>query len=78
MAEIKVKRYKCRECGHEQSIQTNHYGECYSWGSHNACPSCPPYKRPTTWECIEPTPIDAWIPKPWTTVTLKDIVKEKE
>lgn len=47
------KRYRCRECGHEKIIQTNHYGACYGIEPWNLCPTCPPYKRPNTWDCQE-------------------------
>lgn len=56
---IKAKRYACKRCGHVRKIETNHYGECYSLGRHNACPACPPWaKYPefgghTTWVCKE-------------------------
>lgn len=54
------KEYRCKRCGHVQRITTNHYGECYSLGHYNCCPSCPPWAKypefggATTWECIEP------------------------
>ena len=56
---ITPKLYKCKRCGHEQKISTNHYGECYSWGRVNACPKCPPWAKysefggSTSWICIE-------------------------
>jgi len=33
------KLYRCRECGHEQMITTNHFGECYSFLGYNRCPN---------------------------------------
>ena len=53
------KKYKCKRCGHITTQNTNHYGETYSWGRCNVCPSCPPYaKYPefgggTVWLCME-------------------------
>lgn len=53
------KRYKCKECGLIKELETNHYGDCYSWGHYNCCPNCPPCKKYpefgglTTWECVE-------------------------
>lgn len=55
---IEFKLYKCSQCGHEKEIDTNHYGECYSFGRYNTCPKCPPYKKypefggHTTWICV--------------------------
>lgn len=67
---LTYKRYACQECGHEDKKQTNHFGECYSWGSYNACPDCPPYKRPTTWICIEKLPKGWTRPANWKITTL--------
>lgn len=59
MAKITFKKYKCKRCEHEKEIDTNHYGECYSWGRYNTCPACPPYAKysefggSTTWICME-------------------------
>jgi hypothetical protein len=69
------KRYKCKECGHEKMIGTNHFGECYSLGNYNACPQCPPFKRPTTWVCAEPLPEGMGTPEPWKMVKLGDIAE---
>jgi len=70
---ITPKKYKCRECGHITTHSTNHYGETYSWGNYDVCPKCPPYKRPTVWECCEDPSgdPDAWIPEPWTLTTVR-------
>jgi recombinational DNA repair protein RecR len=68
---MSYKAYKCKECGYEKEIDTNHYGECYSWGNYNTCPSCPPYKRPNTWVCIVVVPKDGWVPEPWSKVEIK-------
>ncbi len=51
--ELKEKLYACKVCGHEKRITTNHFGECYSSGNINTCPTCPPFKRPNTWVCKE-------------------------
>ena len=72
---VTVKRYRCKRCGHEQEISTNHYGECYSWGHVNTCPACPPWAKysefggSTTWECVTPCPPDMDKPKNWTVAT---------
>jgi DNA-directed RNA polymerase subunit RPC12/RpoP len=56
------KLYKCATCGHTQKIKTNHYGDCYSLGTHgaaNACPNCH-WKHPleqTVWKCQEKPPM---------------------
>jgi len=74
---FEFKLYKCSECGHEQEIQTNHFGECYSFGRYNVCPKCPPYKKyaefggATIWLCIATPPKGAFIPEPWTKTTIK-------
>jgi len=58
------KKYKCSRCGHEQMINTNHYGECYSLGHSNTCEKCPPWAKysefggSTTWICMEKNPLD--------------------
>ena len=53
---LAYKPYACSRCDHICQIQTNHWGECYSLGSFNACPICPPFARPTTWVCRENPP----------------------
>lgn len=69
---IKSKLYRCKRCGHERQIQTNHYGECYSLGHYNACPACPPWAKYsefgglTVWVCTEKCPEDMAVPEPWT------------
>lgn len=68
---IRGKRYRCKECGHEKEIDTNHYGECYSWGGHNTCPQCPPYKRPNTWVCMETPPEGMERPPKWTKAVIE-------
>ncbi len=74
------KLYKCRTCGHEQMIGTNHWGECYSWGYVNACPSCH-WKHsyePTVWECQEQPPEGYSKPEPWKMVRLGDLLAEQK
>ena len=59
MAKITFKKYECKRCGHVKEIDTNHFGECYSWGHYNTCPNCPPWAKypefggSTTWVCLE-------------------------
>lgn len=66
----RAKWYKCSQCGYAKEITTNHYGECYSFGSHNTCPDCPPFKRPTTWQCAEQPPANMTTPEKWATATI--------
>lgn len=53
------KNYQCSKCGYVMKIDTNHYGECYSWGHYNCCPKCPPHAKypeyggQTVWKCID-------------------------
>jgi len=72
---MSYKKYKCRECGHETQHQTNHWGPTYSWGRVDVCPHCPPYKRPTTWDCMETPPDGFARAEEWKTaqVTIKKI-----
>lgn len=65
------KLYQCNQCGALKLIKTNHFGECYSWGNVNVCPVCPPFRRPTTWRCIEKVPDGGWIPEPWKKVEVQ-------
>jgi DNA-directed RNA polymerase subunit RPC12/RpoP len=68
------KQYRCCTCGHEHSVDTNHYGEVYS-----RCLSCG-WKHPMEsgrHECIEPLP-EGWSrPEPWKMVRLGDICEIK-
>jgi hypothetical protein len=56
------KRYRCTRCGHISKQVTNHYGNTYSYGHVNCCPTCPPYAKysefggTTIWECLEVPP----------------------
>lgn len=74
---MSLKPYKCKECGHEKQLDTNHYGECYSFGRYNTCPKCPPYKKyseyggSTTWLFNGELPKDAWIPDKWNKTIIK-------
>ena len=61
------RNYKCKECGSIKLIQTNHYGECYSFGNYNTCTNCPPYKRPNTWVFDGEIPVNGFVPVPWET-----------
>lgn len=75
--QITSKVYRCKRCGHEQQIETNHFGECYSVRHYNVCPACPPWaKYPefgsvTTWVCAEPCPQDMDKPENWQVVKVK-------
>lgn len=73
IGKISSKRYACAECGHVVEQSTNHYGQTYSWGRVNVCPNCPPWKRPNTWNCLEPLPEGMERPENWTktTITIK-------
>lgn len=77
MSAIKAKAYKCSRCGFEKQISTNHFGECYSLGTYNACPACPPWAKypqfggSTTWVCQEKPPEGETIPPPWKKITVK-------
>lgn len=44
-------------------------------GNFNACPSCPPFRRPTVWKCREKPPEGIGLPEPWTVA--KVVVKTK-
>jgi len=57
---MKLKKYKCKECGFEKKIKTNHYGECYSLANQNKCknfrcrcslPTDNKYRLITVWIC---------------------------
>jgi hypothetical protein len=68
---ITPKRYRCVSCGHESTLYTNHYGECYP-----RCCRCG-WKHPMeigqTHICLDPVPEGWEVPEPWTTVKLGDI-----
>lgn len=60
---ISVKKlYECKECGHQEQIETNHYGSCWSVDHFNTCKKCPPFKKypefggKTIWICQETDP----------------------
>ena len=75
VTKISFKHYKCKECGHEKEINTNHYGECYSLGTMNACPGHP-VAHGTVWEFAGELPEGAWVPEPWTKHKLGDLLEE--
>lgn len=58
MTKLSYKLYKCKECGHTTSMQTNHFGNTWSAGKMNTCEKCPPHKKypeydgQTIWECV--------------------------
>lgn len=81
---ITFKNYHCKACGYAKKIDTNHFGECYSFGKYNRCPKCRPLppdpKHPqfvnyptTTWVCDEVVPKDGWVPKPWNEITAEEL-----
>lgn len=70
ISNLSWKTYRCKECGHKTEQQTNHFGETYSWFNSNACPSCPPFKRPTTWVCAEKVPKGMTRPAKWKKATV--------
>jgi hypothetical protein len=83
---ITFKNYRCKACGFEKKIDTNHYGECYSLGNYNRCPKCGPLppdpKCPaaviyptTTWVCVDPVPEGVKVPEPWRHAKLGDLVE---
>ena len=75
---ISYKDYECSNCWHVKKIDTNHYGECYSFWRSNACPKCPPYKQypefwwsPIVWKCLEKAPSPENVPSKWKQTTIK-------
>jgi len=70
---MSYKRYKCKCCGYEKKIQTNHWGECYSFCNDNICPKCPPFARPNTWICQEIPPEGVGITESWSQFTPDDV-----
>jgi len=69
MPAITKKKYRCQKCHFEKLIETNHYGQCYSWGEYNTCPKCPPIFN-TVWECLETPPPGEKIPENWEKATI--------
>ena len=65
----KIKPYRCRDCGVEREIGTNHWGDCY--------PFCNLCGHITSWECLEEIPIGFAKPVPWQRVRLGDIADVK-
>jgi DNA-directed RNA polymerase subunit RPC12/RpoP len=59
MRKVSYKLYKCRRCGFEKKIKTNHFGSVWSFGRYNTCPECPPFAKypeyggQTYWDCQE-------------------------
>ncbi len=68
------KPYRCKSCGYEKQIGTNHWGECYGFGNLNHCPRCPQIE-PTVWLCQEKPPEGMEIPEPWEIVRLGDVAE---
>jgi hypothetical protein len=69
-----IKPYRCRNCGNESNIGTNHWGEVYS--RCNNCAWYTPYKAPVH-ECLVPPPDGVGIPPPWRIVALSEIAEIK-
>ena len=72
IGEYSKKKYKCRICGTEKLIGTNHWGCCYSWFGYNHCPYCS-LSEPTIWDCQEPVPEGYEKPEEWEIVRLEVI-----
>lgn len=68
MPKIELKLYRCVKCGSEQTISTNHWGECYGRCS-GTCGT------ESTFQPVETPPEGAWIPEPWKKVRLGDVFK---
>lgn len=62
------KNYKCRNCGKEKLIGTNHWGAVY--------PSCACSRGgPAIWDCLEPVPEGYTKPEEWKIMRLGDVCK---
>lgn len=69
---VSHKLYKCKTCGDERSVATNHWGEFYE-----RCPKCG-WKHPMetqVFECQEPLPEGYEKPEPWKIVKLGEIAE---
>jgi len=68
---ISPKPYKCRECGHQETHSTNHYGAIYircgkcSWKS--------PMSPTKVFDCLEPLPEGWEKPEEWKMTTLGEV-----
>lgn len=65
------KKYRCKSCGFESMIGTNHWGECYP-----RCVKCGwkhPIETGQVHECLEQPPEGFSKPEPWKHVKLGDI-----
>ena len=71
---VRKKAYACKACGHEKELETNHYGECYSFGTYTMCPNCHDAEQVTVWVCQEAPPEGMGVPEPWRRVRLGDLV----
>lgn len=60
------KPYQCTECGREEELGTNHWGQCY--------PICRACLKTTVWKCLEKPPKGMGLPTPWKMVKLGDVV----
>ncbi|MCK5641587.1 MAG: hypothetical protein KAJ19_12365 [Gammaproteobacteria bacterium] len=64
------KPYKCRTCGMEYEVVTNHWGAIYS-----TCPA--QWKHPTETDmsdCQESPPAGYWVPSEWKKSKLSNLV----
>ena len=59
------KPYRCTQCGRQEMVGTNHWGEIYPWCQH--CNTI------TVWECLEPMPEGFTKPAPWRICKLGDV-----
>lgn len=67
------KLYKCKRCGAEVMIGTNHWGECYPSCVTGMC-----IGTVAVWECQEQMPEGYIEPTKWKTVKLSEIVDIKQ
>lgn len=71
---VSWKCYKCRECGHEQSHSTNHYGAIYV--RCNSCSWKSPMSPTKVFDCQDPLPEGWGIPEEWKMVRLGDVLEQ--
>lgn len=62
---VAPKRYACKRCGHEVTLETNSYQPVVSYGHYNSCPKCPPWAKypefggQTVWMPLENDPAES-------------------
>ena len=69
---MSAKPYRCR-CGMEREITTNHWGECYS-ECHVCYVESNGERFQGKWTCLEAPPPGIGLPRPWTEVTLHEVI----